>query len=91
MIDGVCEIGRNGGAVFHPVPAPTDEDVAAVIERIYRTVVRKLGTRGDDESAPRARELLERVPNARVEKPIDFQTSAFCCATCADKALFAHG
>ena len=51
MMDGVYEIGRNGAAVFHPVPAPSDEDVAAVAERVYQTVARKLDTRSDDESA----------------------------------------
>ena len=51
MIDGVYEIGRNGAAVLHPGPAPSDEDVAAVAERIYQTVARKLETRSDDESA----------------------------------------
>jgi hypothetical protein len=49
MIDGVYEIARNGTALFHPVPAPTDEDVAALAEQVYRKVARLLDARGDDE------------------------------------------
>ena len=51
MIDGVYEIAPNGAALFHPVPAPTDEDVAAVAEQVYRRVARILDARGDDDSA----------------------------------------
>jgi len=51
MIDGVYEIAPNGAALFHPVPAPTDEDVGAVTEQVYRKVARILDARGDDDSA----------------------------------------
>ena len=51
MIDGVYQIAPNGAAVFHPVPAPTDADVAIVVEHVYRKVARKLDARGDDDGA----------------------------------------
>jgi hypothetical protein len=51
MIDGVYEIAPNGAAVFHPVPEPTDEEVTAVAERVYREVVRKLEAQGDEGGA----------------------------------------
>ncbi len=38
-----------GAVVFHPVPGPTDEDVAAVAEQIYRKVTRALDARGDHD------------------------------------------
>jgi Putative transposase/Transposase zinc-binding domain len=51
MMDGVYQIPPNGAAVFHPVPAPTDADVAALIERIRHKIARKLDARGDDDGA----------------------------------------
>jgi hypothetical protein len=50
MIDGVYQIAPSGAAVFHPVPAPTDGEVAAVTEQVYIKVARLLSARGDDES-----------------------------------------
>jgi hypothetical protein len=49
MIDGVYEIRPTGAVVFHPAPAPTDEDVAAVAEQIYWKVTRALDARGDHD------------------------------------------
>jgi hypothetical protein len=54
MIDGVYQLAPSGAAMFHPVPAPTDEDVAAVAEQVYQKVARMLDARGDDEIAARA-------------------------------------
>jgi putative transposase/transposase-like zinc-binding protein len=51
MIDGVYEIAPSGAALFHPVPAPTDEDVAAVVEQVYRKVAGILDAQGDDDGA----------------------------------------
>jgi hypothetical protein len=51
MMDGVYQIRPNGAAVFHPVPAPTDANVAALIERIRHKIGRKLDARGDDDGA----------------------------------------
>ena len=51
MMDGVYQIAPNGAAVFHPVPAPTDEDIAIVVEHVYRKVARKLDAQGDDDGA----------------------------------------
>ena len=34
-----------------PVPAPTNQDVAAVAEEVYRKVARILDARGDDDGA----------------------------------------
>lgn len=48
MIDGVYEIGPNGAAVFHPVPAPSDADVTALVEHIRHKIARRLEARGDD-------------------------------------------
>jgi hypothetical protein len=46
VIDGVYNIAPNGAAVFHPVPEPTEEEVTAVAERVYREAVRKLEAGG---------------------------------------------
>lgn len=40
MMDGVYQIAPKGAAVFHPVPSPTDADVATVIEQVYRKGIR---------------------------------------------------
>ena len=55
MIDGVYEIRPSGTALFHPISAPTDEEVAAVAEQVYRKVARMLNARGDDGSDALAR------------------------------------
>jgi len=43
MIDGVYTFPVGRAPVFHPTPAPTDEDVAAVAAAVFRKVERALG------------------------------------------------
>ena len=42
FIDGVYALDRRGYPQFHPVPAPTDEEVASVAEKIFRRVYKLL-------------------------------------------------
>jgi Putative transposase len=51
MMDGVYEIRPNGAALFHPVPAPSDEEVAALVARVCRRVRRTLEGRGDEDGS----------------------------------------
>jgi hypothetical protein len=55
MIDGVYQLAPTGAVVFHPVPSPTDDEVAAVAEHVYRKVARLMDVRGDAEIAAFAR------------------------------------
>ena len=50
MIDGVYQIAPRG-ALFHPVPAPTDADVAGGGEQVYPAGARGVDARGDDGGA----------------------------------------
>jgi len=42
MLDGIYSFAPGRAPMFHPVPAPTDEDVAAVAAAVYRKVARTL-------------------------------------------------
>ena len=42
MIDGVNAVGPGGAVMFHPLPAPRDADVAAIAERIFRKISKKV-------------------------------------------------
>lgn len=59
MIDGVYEIRPNGAAVFHPVPAPSDADVAALVEHIRPQ--HRANTGGAGRRCRRARQRRARV------------------------------
>ncbi len=50
-LDGVYARERNGRIVFHPVPAPTDQDIAAVTERVFRVVTNEMEAGHDDFGA----------------------------------------
>ena len=57
FFDGVYARERNGRIVFHPVPAPTDQDVAAVVERVFRVVTKEIEAGHDvlaDGTRPRS-------------------------------------
>jgi hypothetical protein len=41
-IDGVYELRLGGPPIFHPVPAPTDDEVAAIAGAVVRQVGKKL-------------------------------------------------
>jgi len=64
-LDGVYATQRDGGLLFHPLPAPTDEDVAriarAVCRKVSRTVVRNKAV--DDAQTS----LLDNLANASVQ------------------------
>ena len=51
FLDGVFALDRRGYPQFHPVPAPTDEDVASVTERILRIVYKTLADQQDAYAA----------------------------------------
>jgi hypothetical protein len=48
FFDGVYARDRRGRVVFHPVPAPTDQEVAAVAERVFRVVAQELESGQDN-------------------------------------------
>jgi hypothetical protein len=50
MIDGVYAVGPGGAVMFHPLPAPTDADVAAIAERIFRKISKKVDALSDENS-----------------------------------------
>ncbi len=50
MIDGVYAVGPDGVVMFHPLPAPTDGDVAAIAERIFWKVSKKVAALSDGNS-----------------------------------------
>jgi hypothetical protein len=47
MIDGVYELRLGGPSIFHPVPAPTDDEVAAIAGVVLRKVGEKVARLGD--------------------------------------------
>jgi hypothetical protein len=48
FLDGVYARERSGRIGFHPVPAPTDQDVASVVERLFRVVTKEIEAAHDD-------------------------------------------
>ena len=68
MIDGVYRIRIDGPPVFHPLPAPTDEEVAHVVEAVCRKITRKLARLDGDlqEDAAEQEPLLAALANASV-------------------------
>lgn len=63
-IDGVWTKGTNGNLGFHPLPAPTDQDIARVARAVCRKVQR-LAARGKDENDQMS--LLDNLANASVQ------------------------
>jgi hypothetical protein len=55
------------------MPELTDMDLHAELEKIAPDQAARMVFVSGGAFTPRAREFLERVPNARVEKPIDLQ------------------
>ena len=55
------------------MPELTGMDLHAELEKIAPDQASRMVFMTGGAFTPRAREFLERVPNARVEKPIDFQ------------------
>jgi len=58
LIDGVYRIPLDGPPMFHPVPAPSDQEVAAIVAAVCRRITRKLARNGALEGDP----VLEREP-----------------------------
>ena len=50
MIDGVYAVGPDGAVLFHPLPAPTDADLAAIAERVFRKISKKVDAIDDENS-----------------------------------------
>ena len=65
-LDGVYAPRPDGSLLFHPLPAPTDEDVARLARAVCRKVtryLRRLTCPADDEQAT----LLDNLANASVQ------------------------
>ena len=62
-IDGVYAEQPDGSLLFHPLPAPTDDDVARTARAVYRKVSRylqrRMGVGGDKQAS-----LLDSLANA---------------------------
>jgi hypothetical protein len=63
-IDGVWTKETNGNLSFHPLPVPTDQDIARVARAVCRKVQR-LTARGKDENDQMS--LLDNLANASVQ------------------------
>jgi Transposase zinc-binding domain/Putative transposase len=59
FLDGVYTFPVGRAPVFHPTPAPTDEDVARVAAAVFRRVERRLS---DREQGALQRRFVERAP-----------------------------
>jgi hypothetical protein len=59
FLDGVYTFPVGRAPVFHPTPAPTDEDVARVAAAVFRRVERRLA---DRESGAAQRRFVEDAP-----------------------------
>jgi hypothetical protein len=59
FIDGVYSLAPGHNPLFHPTPAPTDDDVANIVAAIFRRVERKLA---DREPTARQRRFVEDAP-----------------------------
>jgi len=71
FLDGVYLAGADGAApLFHPAPAPTQEDVEAVVERARRRILRLLVRRGIVTviAAPGEGELDVRTDDGGIER-----------------------
>jgi hypothetical protein len=67
MMDGVYELHVGGSPIFHPVPAPTDDEVAAIARAVVRKVGRKVARFADaDEAAVADEPLLAGLASASV-------------------------
>ncbi len=68
MIDGVYELRLGGPPTFHPVPAPTDDDVAAIAGAVMRQVDKKLAGLDDvaEDAAVASEPLLAGLAGASV-------------------------
>ncbi len=59
VTDGVYTFSSVGTPIFHPVPSPSDEDVAQVAAAVFRRVERQLAGR---ESPAEQRKFVENAP-----------------------------
>jgi hypothetical protein len=68
MIDGVYELRLGGRPIFHPVPAPTDDEVAAIVRTVLRKVGEKIARLDDvaEDAAVAGEPLLAGLASASV-------------------------
>ena len=66
FFDGVYARDGRGRVVFHPVPAPTDREVAAVAERVFRAVT--LGLEGGQDDLASDEPALAVLSEASVRR-----------------------
>jgi Putative transposase/Transposase zinc-binding domain len=68
MIDGVYELRLGGPPIFHPVPAPTDDEVAAIVRTVLRKVGEKIARLDDvaEDAAVAGEPLLASLASASV-------------------------
>ena len=65
VIDGMYAKNPDGSVLFHPLPAPKDEDVARIARAVCRKVTRLLARQKDSESNQTT--LLDEMANASVQ------------------------
>lgn len=65
VLDGVLAAQAGGGLLFHPLPAPSDADVARVTRAVCRKVCRMLARQPPAED--RQASLLDELANASVQ------------------------
>ncbi|HWN01498.1 MAG TPA: hypothetical protein VNQ72_00730, partial [Candidatus Dormibacteraeota bacterium] len=65
MLDGVFNEGHAGALEFHPAPAPTDGEVAAVLVTIHHQIRGLLVRRGLE---PRTTRLVRRIGSLRTPR-----------------------
>jgi hypothetical protein len=63
-VDGIWERQADGSLLFHPLPAPSDEDVARIARAVYRKVHRLLARAKSDDGQT---SLLDELANASVQ------------------------
>jgi hypothetical protein len=68
FLDGVYGLDRRGHPQFHPVPAPTDEDVASVAEMIFRKVYQMLT--GEEDAYAAQDPVLSALSSASIQRRV---------------------
>jgi hypothetical protein len=68
LIDGVYTRDGGGPVQFHPVAAPSDQDVAAVAARVYRRVARLIDDEADGDPAAARDPLLATLTAASLRR-----------------------
>ena len=76
-MDGACAGQRDGNLLFHPLPAPSDEDIARMARAVCRKVTRHLGRlTGEDKDDQLT---LDHLASASVQsRHVHAEAAAYC-------------